>query len=410
MNLFSSLAGFDSAALRQIGTETRKTSVPPTWIREMSLARHRCNPKSHPEMKFIFPCLLLLFASLPLAAQGVSTEPVGFNKVTCLANSDTIVGVPLRVQGSRQSVLAAAPSVSGDFATLTLQAGSLPALTKHYLKFNGGTRDGRWYDITANTANTVTINLNTTDITGALDGVVSGNSVLIAEYWTLDTLFPPALATTNAATTGHAIVASINTVSAGRRTELRLKKLDHDGINPPYFGRYYIHNGLWKLSGAGNANQGSLVIAPDSFLTISHPSSVTQSTVYRTLGEVEPHAFSIPLFSIPSGPRDNVISIPRPVPVTLEALNLRQSGAFMASTNTLATGRRDQLLVFNNEVALLNKTPSAVYYVHNGIWKASGGGNTDQGTQQIPAGAGFVIRKYQTDPAATAFWKNTPSY
>ncbi|NJM37856.1 MAG: TIGR02597 family protein [Akkermansiaceae bacterium] len=162
------------------------------------------------------------------------TEPVGFNKVTCLGNSDTIVGVPLRMQGSVKSRLSANPTVNGNTATLNLVSSSLPTWTgsTRYVKFDSGTKDGSWYDITSNTADSLTINLNGDNLTGA----VTSDSIVISEYWTLDTLFPPAAATTDPATTGHAIVASTGTSPIQRRTSILLPDIVTSGINLPASG------------------------------------------------------------------------------------------------------------------------------------------------------------------------------
>ena len=108
--------------------------------------------------------LIFLAAATSFVAQEVFTAPMGFNKVTCLANSDTIVGVPFRVQGSQTAALATGPSVDivdPDIATLTLTSINLTAdtLTKHYVKFKDGTAYGRFYDITGNTTDTLTIKL-----------------------------------------------------------------------------------------------------------------------------------------------------------------------------------------------------------------------------------------------------------
>lgn len=352
--------------------------------------------------------VLILATALPLGAQSVVSEPIGFNKVTCLANSDTIVGVPLRKEGSRTTKLSGAPTGTGDAITLpvtaTLTAGEL---TKHYVKFTSGAKSSRYYDVTANTIDSITIDANG----DSLAGVVSNDSIIIAEFWTLDSLFPPSSATSDPLTTGHAIVASTSTLGTGRRTEVLLPNVAGTGTNLPAEGRYYIHGGIWKRGNSGNSNYGTMRLYPDTYFTISHPTTVTQPTVFKSVGEVDTNAMLIPLYTRESVAQDNYIAIPRPVALTLEQLNLRQyAGAFMPSTSTLGTGRRDQLLVFDNEFQLRNKTPSATYYVHNGIWKLHNGGNTDRGTVVIPAGAGFIIRKYQVAGQPTSFWNNTPTY
>jgi hypothetical protein len=378
------------------------------------------NAVKTPFAKFI----ALFLAPMCLAAEYVSTEPIGFNKVTCLTNSDTIVGVPLRQQGSLRSLLTAVPTVNGDSAMLTLPAGSLTAgaLTGHFLKFIDGDRDGRWYDIqtsstgTANTASTVTISLNG-DTLGA---VTTGDQVLIAQYWTLDTLFPPAGATTawtetpagsgNWVPNGHAVVPSTSTLTDGRFTEILFYNIAAIGTNLPVSKFYFIHNGIWKLSGDANTNQGAVAFPPSAYFSIRHPSKIAHSTVFRPIGEVETGSFTLPLTTRTSGQQDTLIGLPRPIGITLDQLGLKGTAAFVNSTGTRTNQRRDQLLVFDNAQQLQNKSPAAIYFVHNSLWKLSGGGSTDRGGVVIPAGAAFVIRKYQTTDGFTSFWSNAPTY
>jgi uncharacterized protein (TIGR02597 family) len=347
-----------------------------------------------------------------LTAQTVFTDPVGFNKVTCLGNSDTIVGVPLRMNGSENSKLSASPVVSGSTATLTLLASNLPIWTgsTRYVKFNSGTKDGSWYDVTSNTANTLTINLNGDNLTG----VVTGDSVLMAEYWTLDTLFPPAAATTDPATTGHAIVASTGTTLSARRSEILLPDIQGSGINLAVIDKMYIHGGIWKRSGdTSGANMGGNKLFPDNFFTIRHPATITTSTVFKSFGEVEVRNFTIPLNTLATGSQDIFVSIPRPIPVSLSQLNLWQSGpnsAFVASTGTGLSGRRDMLYVFDNTLAARNKAPSVTYY-HNGTsWLKVGDGTVNHDADIIPAGVGIMIRKFRTVGGGSVDWKNLSPY
>jgi uncharacterized protein (TIGR02597 family) len=352
------------------------------------------------------PLLILIAAaccSVPFAqAQSVTTESVGFNKITCLANSDTIVGVPLRKQGSISTKLTATPSATTGNVTLTLANTELPTLAKHFLKFNSGNRDGRWYDILSNTASTVTIDLNGDN----LDGVLSGDSVLIAEYWTLDTLFPPAQATTNPATTGHAIVASSSVLS--RKTELLLPNLTGQGTNLAPSATYYITSNVWKKFGdTTRPSFGDVILYPDNYFIVRHNSTVTQSTVFKSIGEIEAKNFSIFLSTRASGKQDNFIGLPRPVAVKLVDLGLDET-AFVNSPSTLA--RKDELLVFNNDAAIRNKAPSATYYRLAAGWRKFNDGSTDHNNTTIPAGAGFLIRKAATATGASVLWKNTSAY
>ncbi len=352
--------------------------------------------------------LAFVLALLPLAAQVVTTEPVGFNKVTCLANSDTIVGVPLRVQGSITTKLAAVPTLNGELATLSLASSALPAFSKHYLKFIGGTRDGRWYDITANTATSVTIDLNGDN----LNGVISGDSVLIAEYWTLNSLFPPAGATTSWTETpvgsgnwvpnGHAIVPWPNGLN--RRTEVLLPNITAQGINIASAGTYYITGGVWKKFGdTSKPNFGDTILYPDNYFSLRHPSTVAHNTIFRSLGEVENKNFTIFLSTRTTGKQDNFIGLPRPTPIKLKHLGLNDDAVFVASASAL--NRKDELLVFDNETAIRNKAPTVTYYRLSTGWRKFGDASTNQDDTTIPAGAGFIIRKSISDGSSDV-WQN----
>lgn len=354
--------------------------------------------------------MLSAILMVPASADSVLTEPIGFNKITCPPNSDTIVGLPLRTQGSRTTSLTATPVVNGDLATLEVSIASFEAgdFAKRYVKFTSGSKNGHWYhvDETASaSAGKLVIDLNG----DTLAGVGSGDGLLIAEYWTLDSLFPPALATTNPGTTGHAIVASTSRFASGRMTEILLPNKLATGTNIAPNQTFYLLNGGWRKQGESHTlNFGDTELHPDSYLIIRHPSTVTVATVYRCLGEVELGALTIPLSTDPAVYRDNFVAIPRPMPIPLDDLNLVPD-AFVESTNRFASGRKDELLLFDNQVGAFNKAPSVTYYYFNGAWRKQGQPHTeDFGADVIPAGHGFLIRK--APAVSTAFWTNPASY
>jgi uncharacterized protein (TIGR02597 family) len=352
--------------------------------------------------------ILLLTAGF-LSAQEVTSDPIGFNKVTCLANSDTIVGVPLRKEGSLQTKLSGAPTPTGTEGVMTLPVTAtftLGQFPQHYVKFVGGTKDGFWYDITSHDTTSITIDLNGDTLTG----VASGNSILIAEYWTLDTLFDPAIATTDPTTTGHAIVASSSTSPRNRRTQVLIPNfLEPDGINQAPSKICYISGGQW-LAADSSPNAGNTTLFPDIYIIVRHPPAITTSTVFRSLGEVETKNFTISLTTNISGSQDSYIGLPRPIDLRLNELNLVESGAFVASSSTSPRNRKDQILVFNNTEQLVNKAPSAIYYYMGGNWLNALDTNAISNTNIIPAGSGFLIRKAKTDTGATSMWLNTFTY
>jgi uncharacterized protein (TIGR02597 family) len=309
--------------------------------------------------------------------------------------------------------------VSGqaDLREIPLSASTLGAgsLNQHYLHFTSGTRDGRWYDITANTTTSVTIDLNGDDLTG----VVIGDSVTITEYWTLDTLFPPAQATTgwtedpqNAGTfiqNGHAIVASTGALPFQRRTLLLFPDISGEGTNRASILSYYITANQWYAIGNAEDDQGSNILYPDMMVSIRHPVSVTHPTVLRTSGEVLTDNFSIPLASLTTGQHDNFVALPRPVDVSLSDLNLWESGAFVQSLGVLPFQRRDLILVYNNTQIATNKAPTATYYHNGSNWLMIGSSDNKDG-ELIPAGSGFIVRRYQSATGVTTVWNNAATY
>ena len=350
------------------------------------------------------------------------TDPLGFNKVTCLTDSDTIVAVPFRPEGSVNTQLSGDPTVNGDYATLplggnlSLTAGELAG--DYYAKFTSGAKNGAFYPVTANDTDSLTIDLNGDNLAGA----ATGDSLVIAKYWTLDALFPPDQATTawtetpvgsgNWVPDGHAIVASESVFPSGRRTEILLPDTDGSGINLATTSSFYIYNDGWRQQGEpANDNFGSFQFQPDNYLVIRHPESVDHSTKLRTAGEVELQSTRIPLQTRVAGKQDNFIGLLRPVDVTLDELSLGGTAAFVSTVSPFPSGRRDQILLFDNSRQAQNKSPIVTYYFYNGAWRRQGQDiSIDFGGDVISAGTGFMIRKYQTAGGETALWINTPNY
>ncbi len=354
-------------------------------------------------------------------AEHAMLNPIGFNKVVCLTNSDTIVGVPFRIQGSMRDLVAETPAeVQGepDLAEVQLESITLEpgALDTHYLKFDGGTRDGRWYDITANSATSVTIDLNG----DTLDGVGEGDAFVITEYWTLDTLFPPDQATNgweehpeNAGEwipNGHAIMASEGSLAFQRKTLLMLTDGFGEGINRSATKLLYILDNQWRRIGSAAEDFGNTVLYPDAAFTIRHPSTVSHPTIFRSWGEVDTSSQVVPLHTSDLGQRDAFVALPRPVDLTLSDLNLWESGAFMESAGSLAFQRRDLLFMYDNGLQSINKSADRIFYHDGSSWREVGEGEANMDDAELSAGSGFIIRKYEVEGGETFLWNNTTSY
>lgn len=267
--------------------------------------------------------------------------------------------------------------------------------------------------IMRNDGTTITIDPNGATFPVGATGGGTVNSVLIAKYWTLNDLFPPAEATTawdvEGVPNGHAIVESNGTALRFRKTQLFIPTTSNTGINFGPSKTLYISGGEW-LATDDTPNAGLLILLPDSQFTLRHPTSV-QATEYTCIGEVDDGSISIPFQTSSTTANDYRLSLPRPINVALTDLGLTSSGAFLQSNGTALRFRKDQLYVFDNSVAGINKAPADTYYYDSVVegWRSTTG-DVLVPNAVIPAGSGFLIRKARTTVTEFTEWKNDPTY
>jgi uncharacterized protein (TIGR02597 family) len=361
-------------------------------------------------MKTLSISLIAVAAACGLAsAQTAYTTPVGYVSQPCLANSDTIVGLSLRIATGGAGAVSGTPDTSSIPGSAVITIAGTPSFAinafqnTHFVKFTSGLSNGKFYTVTSNTASTITIDLNGDTLSAA-----NTDTLIVSKFWTLGELFVPSASTADPLTTGNAIVVTTNTLS--RRTEVLLPNITGSGINLASSGTYYIFNGAWRRVGQPTTTSfNATQLWPDNYFIIRHPSTVTSPTTYTIAGEVETGNFQVPLTTQNSTRQDNFVAIPRPIDLTLNNLALGGTPAFSTTTNTLS--RRDELLVFNNAVAARNKAASATYFYFNGAWRRVGQPTTtDFGGDVIKAGYGFIIRKATEPGGPTVFWNNTPTY
>ncbi|MCU0781339.1 MAG: TIGR02597 family protein, partial [Akkermansiaceae bacterium] len=151
----------------------------------------------------------------------------------------------------------------------------------------------------------------------------------------------------------------------------------------------------WRRVGAPAATDfDSTQLIPDRFFIVHHPTSVTQATTYKVNAHDDIYKFNVRLLTCSTSRQETPVGLLRPVDLELNDLNLGGTPAFMTSLSMLISGRRDELLMYDNAAAGFNKGPSARYFYFDGKWLKQGAGNADHGGDVIPAGWGFVIRKY----------------
>ncbi len=349
-------------------------------------------------------CLAALLAGLSsLSAQSVVTDPVGFTSAACPANSDTYLSVsftrPPEFTGAIASVAGNTLTISGTPGWTSNQfvyAASTQPKTYYALvgpHASTNPNEGRGYQITANGANSLTLNLNGDDISG----IQSTTQVLIIPYATLASVFP-------ASDQNVSFVPSQSQFN--RLTQILIPDFAGPGINLSASATYFFLNGAWRKFGQPTTDDhGDDILATTGYFILRNTATPTTLT---TLGSVLVKKETVPLFTSSSTQQDNFVGITRPVPVSLDNLGLITSGAFASSSSQF--NRIDQLFLFDNAAAAINKSASATYYYLNSHWRKFGQDPTvDFGTDLIPAGVGFVIRKGATN-GTTQFWQNAPTY
>ncbi|MGJ8634086.1 MAG: TIGR02597 family protein, partial [Luteolibacter sp.] len=105
-----------------------------------------------------------LASPLTISAETVYSDPVGYVSITCPANADTIVGVPLRQTASFSGATSEDPEVDGtdvSIVTLTFDTTfSTDYASAYYVLFTSGLSEGKFYEITESDTTTLTIDLN----------------------------------------------------------------------------------------------------------------------------------------------------------------------------------------------------------------------------------------------------------
>lgn len=329
-----------------------------------------------------------------------TTDPVGFMTIDLPVGSDTIVAAPL----TKSPVFQGAVTSRSGF-TLTSTGANFGSLTSlpHYVQAVGGSQNGMIFDIAANTTDTVTLVDNGIQPTG-LD---AGATYKVVPYWTLSQLFP----STNQ---GVSFTPSANTLVTGRRTQILFPNTTGTGINRAASATYYfVTNSYWRSTTGGTNNFDNTPVLPDSYFIVRNTTNSASGLKLTVAGSVNVGAMTVQLDSVGSSQNDNYVSLGRPTDITLNDLGLISSGAFAPSINTLLTGRRDQLLVFNNAATGFNKAASATYYYLTNAttqgWRSTTAGTNDVGNTVIPAAVGYVIRKATNSGTGTTFWTNTIS-
>ena len=385
----------------------------------------------------------LLFSGLTSAQISVATDPVGFvqpfntsaNQINLLANSDTLVSVPFT---RTPAFVGTIDSISGNVVTL---AGS-PGFTTNQFVYAQGTqsnhyyaligpsssanpKEGHSYLITANDSTTATLDTSHDD----LSGIPADTQILIIPYWTLATVFP--------ATDANVSFTQTTAIRAFK-TEVLVPNYNAAGTNQAFSAVYFFSNNVngstnnvgrrsnnvkvsannvgWRIVGDNTTPHDDDILLPGGYFVVRNLNGAPGLTL-TTTGAVLTKKFAVPLSTLSTGLQDNSVAMIRPIAVTLNNTGLGPSdGSFVATTATRTF--QDELLLFNNGVAALNRAPSAVYFYSNNVngtvnnvgWRIVGDNTTDHGNDVIAAGSAIIIRKAATATGGIVFWTNAPTF
>lgn len=333
----------------------------------------------------------------------VATNIGGFHVVVCPGGSDTIVSAPFYRPASFSGAVSESPSINGDTATIlilgniSLQANAFSG-TPHYLRFVGDSvLSGMSFPVTGNGSASVTIDLSG----GELGDVAVYDRFEVIPHWTLDSLFGPG--------NELAVHQSGSVLRADRRSEVLFFDETSTGIDLSPDRIFFRTAQGWVEAGGDYPPAGGVIIPPGKPIVIRHRTG-EPATRFTTFQWVNTGRTISQLKTRVSGGQDIAIGLDRPVRVKLSDLGLEENGAFVESVGTDPADRKDELHLFDNSVAAINKAPSAVYFRVAGHWHRDVTGFPLADDDEVESGSGLMIRKAATAAGSTAVWLNTPRY
>ena len=335
-------------------------------------------------MKTSLPLLLGAAALLaaPVFGQNATTTPVGAMtytiNATTSAPSGTYISIPLTDSTVYSGAVQSFTSTTLTFSGTPFTAGAFAQSgSPYFVRFQSGLQAGRILLITANTANTVTLDVTdnsgqTTNQDASGFSVAATDTIQIFPGDTLASFFGSAV-DGNSYLTGVALKGAASALSADAVSVYNRITAKQDA----YF--FSTTLGYWRTS-ASTANQNGLILYPGTSFAITRRAN-RPALSFTVLGDVPAVA---PKIKTPGSNQSVYGGNPFPVDVTLATLSLSN---WTKANSALSA---DTLSVYNPITAKMD----GYYQKLDSTWRKIGDANTNQSSMVIPAGSflGFLKR------------------
>ena len=329
--------------------------------------------------------IALLFTAGLCSAQ-TRTVPIGYMTYPVTNGATISFGVPLVkppiFTGFASTVNPASITVTGGSWT----ANQFITPGKHYfVLIKTGLQAGRTLLVVGNTADTLTLDVEDTNLNAAGFAVVAGTDAFeLFEGNSLGSLF---------GTTADASGILTSGLKGGTASS------NADGVqvyNGTSFATYFFNTtlGYWVLVNGGTTNRNDFILYPDDGMLLTRrgvTGSITMS------GRVPANK----LLTKFAGGSTNVVTVRFPVGTTLGGLNFGSPGTWLSGSSSSVA----------DTVGLWNGSRWILYYKNtSNRWVRNNGGSTDQGAVAIPAGRAIQVLKRGTATGATSFFSQPLPY
>lgn len=361
---------------------------------------------------------LILNARLSVYGETAKSEAFGYFKLPIVANSDNYLGLTMQ----RDAIFSGKVSGSIGTAGFAVVVGgatspnwnsnqfvySSPTQREiYFVEFTSGALKGLYYKITANTANSVTLDMAGDSLT--LHPMVGNSTAALAvedgfvvrPYWRIKDLFESAPSTP---------VIEARPDSSTLKDEILILDYTTIGTNKPYKHVVYFLSGAgWRADGQGSTDFADYVIEPNDAFVVRRRN--LQEFYLVNKGWVQP---SRGITFVPGGNgtvmNDTHLTLGRPIKVKLSEAGLRITDQTLSvikdSTAPFANG--DTVYTWSPGSGF-NRPPNITYfYLVNQGWRRTGSSSTTVGDDFIQPGQTMVIRKRAANPGRD--WVYDPNY